>query len=132
MPELRPEHFRLLRLAILRGLSIDQTGPDVFLVGSHSHPTHRHTVNPVEQSCCCPAFGWCAHLSIALDRWYEREGGLTERGDYFEARRMDFGSLPTRPDAHRDDRRYLAACVGKAREKYAALLLPAEREVISF
>jgi hypothetical protein len=125
-------HFRLLRLAILRGLGVEQTGPDVFTVGSYSHPRHAHTVNPVEGSCCCPAFGWCCHLALAFDRWMEREADAETRGDYFGARRLDFGGLHRRDDLKGDDKRFVKVCAERAREKYAHLFVNREREAVSF
>lgn len=132
MPPYDADHFRLLRLAILRGLRVEQTGPHAFLVSSHSHARHVHTVNPVEQSCCCPSFGWCSHLAIALDRWMEREADMTTRADYFTARRLDFGGMHRREGPRTDDKRFMRTAVEGVRAKYAHLFVTAERERVSF
>lgn len=125
------DHFRLLRLAILRGLSVEQTGPDVFKVGSHSNPSHAHTVNVAEESCCCPSFGYCTHLALAVDRWHEREADLETRGDYFEARRLDFGGLHRR-ELKAEDARFVWVAAERVRAKYAPLFVPVVREAVNF
>jgi hypothetical protein len=130
--DINPGHFTLLRLAILRGLRVEQTGRDTFSVGSHSHPKHAHTVNPATGSCCCPAFGWCSHLALAFDRWMEREAEMTARADYFEARRLDFGGLPARNDLRADDKRFMRMAVEGVRAKYAHLFVEVKRETVSF
>jgi len=100
-------HFRLLRLAIYRGLTCEQLSPTAFRVSSSRRGRGPYVVDVPSQACPCDATLPCSHLAIATDRWFEREADLTLRGDYFEARRLDFGGLPGRGDLKADDRRLI-------------------------
>lgn len=130
--ELNPEHFRMLRLAILRRLTCDQLTPNLFLVSSSREGHGPYEVDAVRLTCPCDSTSYCSHVALALDRWMQREADVQTGGDYFTARRLDFGGLPGKKDLHSDDRRYLKVCVERAREKYAHLFTAPESAEATF
>ena len=120
------DHFRLLRLALYRALTCEQVSPNVFRVSS-SREGHPPYLVDVEKGCPCDSSAPCSHLALAVDRWHEREADIQARGDYFASRRLDFGGMLGR-ELKGDERRYVAACVERARVKYGALVVSAPRE----
>jgi hypothetical protein len=131
MPELHESHWRMLRLAIYRGLTVEQLSETLFIVSS-SRPDHPPYTVDVHKGCPCDSTLPCSHLAIARDRWFQREASDEMRRDYFEARSLDFGSLCVRPGLCGDDRRFMRRCVKRAEAKYAHLFVPVERAEVSF
>lgn len=130
LPQPDSSHFRLLRLAILRGLSCEQLSETTFRVSS-SRPNHPPYIVDVAKGCPCDSALPCSHFAMALDRWHEREAGIQTKLDYFSARRLDFGSLHVR-ELHSTDRRFGKVCVERVREKYSHLFVTVEREAVEF
>jgi hypothetical protein len=126
-----PDHFRMLRLAIYRALTVEQLAEHLFLVSSSREGHPPYTVD-VHKGCPCDSTLPCSHLAIAVDRWHEREASIETRADYFSARRLDFLSLHVRPGLCGDDRRFVRACVARAEAKFAHLFVPVERAEVSF
>lgn len=121
---LDPSHFRILRLAILRGLTCEQLSANIFKVSS-SRPDHPpYKVDAVSLLCPCDSTTYCSHLALAVDRWHEREADLMTRGDYFEARRLDFGGLHRLDDLHCDDRRFVKRCAESVARRFTAERAP--------
>lgn len=81
-------HFRSLRLAKLRGLTIRPTSDGGYVVSSHSRAGHFYHVRPGEP-CPCEARGECTHKALVCD-------AVALEGDYIRysaAQALDFYRL---------------------------------------
>lgn len=114
-------HFRLTRLAHMRGLKATRLAVGGYLVSSHSRPGHSYRVTP-DGKCECPALLSCTHGELV--RKIEANGNPNTREwqAYTDAWRADFLRLRLRILRGRlrgSDRDYLNWC-RKARPLHPA------------
>jgi len=100
-------HFRLLRLAKLRGLTAEPLGDKTYKVSSHSRPGEFYLVS--DGICPCQAKGHCSHAALAIDRecWSDPEYFLAFVADTREvAMRHRINAKLTK-----EDKKFINECV---------------------
>ena len=119
--DLDPAHWRMLRLAKLRGLQVKRLSENYYAVSSHSRPGRWHGVRLNNGTCDCEAVGWCSNLSLAFDRRALDTPSTSAYLAYTNAQRADFNEMQLRfirREETREDRLYARPAFLRVKARY--------------
>jgi hypothetical protein len=117
--EIHADHWRMLRLAKLRGLQVKRLNASLYAVSSYTRPGRWYRVTL--ESCECPATDYCSHMAIAFDRHSLDSDSAHTRLEYAAAQREDFAETlkrQLRRELSSDDRRFIKPHIERVRARY--------------